>query len=96
MALSSSSAQRSRHQDHFVEWKDLIRASPLARHMELVTWLKSDHGVGHALASPWQRPGIAPHPVLLRAGEFSRARSRCRVSAPSASWVRNRTSGERS
>lgn len=32
------------------EWKDLIRASPLTRHMELVAWLKSDHGLGHGHA----------------------------------------------
>src|SRR5690606_24161529 len=33
------------------EWKDLIRTSPLTRHMELVTWLKTEHGLGHGHAN---------------------------------------------
>ncbi|MGW2819115.1 DUF4287 domain-containing protein [Streptomyces sp. NPDC001415] len=33
------------------EWKDLIRTSPLAKHMELVGWLKSEHGLGHGHAN---------------------------------------------
>ncbi|WP_413471567.1 DUF4287 domain-containing protein [Streptomyces sp. MB09-02B] len=33
------------------EWKDLIRSSPLTRHMELVAWLKSEHGLGHGHAN---------------------------------------------
>ncbi|MFH9134652.1 DUF4287 domain-containing protein [Streptomyces sp. NPDC017524] len=33
------------------EWTALIRASPLTRHMELVAWLKSDHGLGHGHAN---------------------------------------------
>ncbi|MET9957350.1 DUF4287 domain-containing protein [Streptomyces sp. NPDC006339] len=33
------------------EWKDLIRSSPLTRHMELVTWLKTTHGLGHGHAN---------------------------------------------
>ncbi|WP_236241871.1 DUF4287 domain-containing protein [Streptomyces sp. CC228A] len=32
-------------------WKDLIRSSPLTRHMELVSWLKSAHGLGHGHAN---------------------------------------------
>nr|WP_220091463.1 DUF4287 domain-containing protein [Actinoplanes lutulentus] len=32
-------------------WKDLIRASPLARHSELVAWLKAEHGLGHGHAN---------------------------------------------
>ncbi|MGW2377249.1 MULTISPECIES: DUF4287 domain-containing protein [Kitasatospora] len=34
------------------EWKDLnlIRTCPLTKHSELVTWLKTTHGHGHANA----------------------------------------------
>lgn len=28
------------------EWQDLIRSSPLTKHMELVSWLKTEHGLG--------------------------------------------------
>jgi uncharacterized protein DUF4287 len=33
------------------EWQELIRSSPLDRHMELVGWLKSAHGLGHGHAN---------------------------------------------
>lgn len=33
------------------EWKELIRASPHQRHMDLVTWLKSEHDMGHGHAN---------------------------------------------
>jgi hypothetical protein len=33
------------------EWKDLIRTSPLNKHLELVTWLKTEHGLGHGHAN---------------------------------------------
>ncbi|UQX05312.1 DUF4287 domain-containing protein [Streptomyces sp. RerS4] len=33
------------------EWQDLIRASALGRHMELVAWLKTEHGLGHGHAN---------------------------------------------
>jgi hypothetical protein len=33
------------------DWKALIRSSDLTRHMELVTWLKQEHGLGHGHAN---------------------------------------------
>ncbi|MEU5715639.1 DUF4287 domain-containing protein [Streptomyces sp. NPDC020403] len=33
------------------EWKELIRTSPLTKHMELVSWLKTDYAMGHGHAN---------------------------------------------
>lgn len=33
------------------EWLELIAASPLERHMDLVNWLKAEHGMGHGHAN---------------------------------------------
>ncbi|GAA3419888.1 DUF4287 domain-containing protein [Streptosporangium vulgare] len=33
------------------EWRELIRSSPLTRHMELVSWHRTEHGLGHGHAN---------------------------------------------
>ena len=33
------------------EWLELVRAGPLPGHMELVTWLQTEHGLGHGHAN---------------------------------------------
>ena len=33
------------------EWKQLIRASNITKHMHLVNWLKTEYGMGHGHAN---------------------------------------------
>jgi Domain of unknown function (DUF4287) len=33
------------------EWKTLIRNCELTKHMEIVNWLKKEHGLGHGHAN---------------------------------------------
>ena len=33
------------------EWQAMIRASDLEKHMDLVNWLKAEHGMGHGHAN---------------------------------------------
>jgi len=33
------------------EWKTMIRATGITKHMELVDWLKTEHGMGHGHAN---------------------------------------------
>jgi hypothetical protein len=33
------------------EWKELIHSRGLMKHMELVIWLKAEHGMGHGHAN---------------------------------------------
>ena len=43
------------------EWQEMIRAHPEMKHMELVAWLKQEHGLGHghanALVAATLKPG---------------------------------------
>ncbi|QDY78270.1 DUF4287 domain-containing protein [Streptomyces qinzhouensis] len=39
-----------KHGRPIAEWQELIRSSPLTKHMELVARLKTEHGLGHGHA----------------------------------------------
>lgn len=47
------------------EWQTLVRASGLAKHGELVTWLKTQHGMGHGHAN-----AIVAHTLAEDAGRI--------------------------
>lgn len=40
-----------KHGRPIAEWVELIRGSELSKHMELVKWLKEEHGLGHGHAN---------------------------------------------
>lgn len=40
-----------KHGKPISEWQSLIRSSDLTKHMDLVNWLKTEHGLGHGHAN---------------------------------------------
>jgi hypothetical protein len=41
----------AKHGRPIAEWKELIRSQGAKKHMELVNWLKQEHGMGHGHAN---------------------------------------------
>ncbi|WP_020117919.1 DUF4287 domain-containing protein [Streptomyces canus] len=46
------------------EWQELVRSSPPTRHMELVIWLKTEHGPGQGHAN-----AVVAHTLAEAKGE---------------------------
>ena len=44
-------AIEARYGQPIAHWQDLIRAQGCRKHMEIVTWLKQEHGLGHGHAN---------------------------------------------
>lgn len=74
---------RPAHSYVIAEWTDLIRTSPPAKHMELVNWLKSEHGLGHGHANALVTYTLA-QPTVDRPGphDAPSQNRRASVSAP--------------
>ena len=41
----------AKHGQPIEHWLGLVRSSPLTKHMEIVSWLKSEHSLGHGHAN---------------------------------------------
>lgn len=44
-------AIEAKYGEPVTHWQELVAASPLTKHGELVAWLKSEHGMGHGHAT---------------------------------------------
>ena len=49
--VSYFSSIEAKYGKPIAHWQDLIRARGDAKHMEIVTWLKQEHGLGHGHAN---------------------------------------------
>jgi hypothetical protein len=45
-------------------WVDRVRAKGLARHGEIMAWLKAEHGFGHGHANHVAKRALAPAPAV--------------------------------
>jgi len=44
-------AIEARYGRSIAEWQRIIRQAPVARHMQIVSWLKTEYGLGHGHAN---------------------------------------------